>query len=58
LRKHIQVMPDYRGKFALAYEGPYMVKKAFSKGGLILVDMGGHDFNIPTNFDVVIQYFA
>ena len=58
MRKHIQVMPDYRGKFASTYEGPYMVKKVFSRGGLILVDMGGHDFNIPTNFDAVIQYFA
>ena len=35
-----------------------MVKKAFSEGALILVDMDGHDFNMPTNFDTVIEYFA
>ena len=46
------------GKFAPTYEGPYVVKKAFSKGALILADMDGHDFNRPTNFDAIIQYFA
>ena len=35
-----------------------MVKKAFSRGALILADMDEHDFNMPTNFDAVIQYFA
>ena len=51
-------MPDHKGKFAPTYRGPYMVKKAFSGGALILADMDGHDFNMPTNSDVVIQYFA
>jgi len=51
-------MPDHRGKFALTYEGPYVMKKAFSLGALILTNMDGHDFNMPTNFDAVIQYFA
>ena len=51
-------MPDHRGKFFLTYEGSYMVKKAFFGGALILVDMDGHDFNIPTNSDAIIQYFA
>ena len=44
--------------FAPTYEGPYVVKKAFSRGALILADMDGHDFNMPTNFDAVIRYFA
>ena len=57
-RKHNQVMPDHRGKFALTNEGPYMVKKAFSGGALILANMDGYDFNMPTNSNVVIQYFA
>ena len=35
-----------------------MVKKAFFGGALILADMDGHDFNMPTNSDVVIWYFA
>ena len=58
MKKHNQAMPNHRGKFALTYEGPYVVKKAFSGGALILADMDGHDFNMPTNFDAVIQYFA
>ena len=33
------------------YEGPYVVKKAFSGGALILA-------NMPINSDVVIWYFA
>ena len=51
-------MPDHRGKFSLTYKSPYVVKKAFSGKALILANMDGHDFNMPTNFDVVIQYFA
>ena len=51
-------MSDHRGKFALTYEGPYVVKKTFFRGALILVDMDGNDFDIPTNFDAVMQYFA
>ena len=39
LKKRNQAMPDHRGKFAPTYEGPYMVKKAFSRGALILADM-------------------
>ena len=58
LKKRNQVMPNHRGKFALTYKGPYVVKKAFSSGALILASMDGHDFNMPTNSDVVIQYFA
>ena len=58
LKKRNQAMPDHRGKFALTYEGPYEVKKSFSRGALILADMDGHDFNMPTNSDAIIQYFA
>ena len=51
-------MLDQRGKFAPTYAGPYVVKKAFAGGALILADMDGHDFNMPTNSDTVIWYFA
>ena len=51
-------MPNHRGKFSPTYEGPYVEKKAFSKGSLILADMDGHDFNMPTNSDAVMWYFA
>ena len=58
LKKCNQAMPDYRGKFALTYKGPYVAKKAFSGGALILAYMDGHDFNMPTNSDTIIRYFA
>ena len=58
LKKFNQAMLDHRGKFSPTYEGPYVVKKAFSEGALILPDTDGHDFNMPTNFDLVIQYFT
>ncbi|XP_075633355.1 uncharacterized protein LOC142605804 [Castanea sativa] len=52
-----QAMLDHRGKFAPIYKGPYVVEKAFSGGALILANMDGHDFNTPTNSDVVIRGF-
>ena len=58
LKKCNKAMPNHRGKFALTYEGPYVVKKAFSGGALILADMDRNDFNMPTNSDTVIWYFA
>ena len=58
LKKRNQAMPDHRRKFAPTYEGLFVVKKAFSRGALILADMDRHDFNMPTNSDVVIRYFA
>ena len=59
MKKRNQVMLDHRGKFALTYKGPYVVKKVFSGGALIIADMDRrHDFNMPTNSDAVIQKFA
>ena len=58
LKKRIQAMLDHKGKFSPTYESPYVVKKAFSGGALILANMDGHDFNIPTNSNAAIQYFA
>ena len=58
LKRCNQAIPNHRRKFSPTYEGPYEVKKAFSERALILADMDGHDFNMPTNFDAVIQYFA
>ena len=57
LKKCNQAIPNHRGKFASTYEGPYVVK-AFFEGALILANMDGHDFNMPTNSNVVLQYFA
>ena len=39
-------------------EGPYVVKKAFSEGGLILIEMDGKEFLGPINVDIVKKYYA
>uniref|UniRef100_A0A2N9EQZ0 Uncharacterized protein n=1 Tax=Fagus sylvatica TaxID=28930 RepID=A0A2N9EQZ0_FAGSY len=39
LKKRNMALSDPRGKFAPSYEGPYVVKKAFSGGAIILADM-------------------
>lgn len=38
LKKRNQASPDPRGRFAPNYKGPYVVKRAFSRGALILAD--------------------
>ena len=58
MKNHNQAMLDHKGKFSSTYEGSYVVKKTFSKEALILADMDRHDFNMPTNSNAVIQYFA
>ena len=50
--------PDSRGKWAPNYEGPYVVKKVFSGGALLLTTMDGEDFPLPVNADAVKKYFA
>ena len=58
LKKRNQAMPNPRGKFSPTYEGLYVVKKAFSREALILAAIDGLDFNMPTNLDAIIRYFA
>ncbi len=47
-----------RGKWSPTYEGPYVVKKAFSGGALILTRMDGEEFPRPLNADAVKRYYA
>ena len=58
LKKILSFKPDSRGKWTLNYEGPYVVKKAFSSGALILTTMDGEEFTRPMNADTVKKYFA
>ena len=39
LKKVSQALKDNRGKWALNYEGPFIVKGAFSGGALVLTDV-------------------
>ena len=55
--KKISVGED-QSKWAPHYEGPYVVKKAFSGGALILTSMDGENLPRPVNSDVVKKYYA
>jgi len=53
LKKVSQALKDNRGKWALTYEGPFVVKKAFSRGVLVLTNMDDEELPSPVNSDVV-----
>jgi len=54
--KSFQLEP--RGKWTPNYEGPYVVKRAFSGGALILTTMDGDELPRPVNSDAVKKYFV
>ena len=51
------IMTDPRGKFKPNWEGPYLVKKLFSKDAAILSDLEGNKFKEPINLDKLKKYF-
>jgi len=57
LRKILLLPSDSHSKWAPYYEGPYVVKKAFSGGALILTGMDGEDLSRPVNSDSVKKYY-
>jgi len=58
LKKVSQALKDNRGKWAPNYEGPFVVKRAFSGGALVLANMDDEELPSPVNFDVVKRYYA
>ena len=58
LKKVSRVQKDWRGKWAPNYEGPFMVKKSFSGGALILTNMDGEELPSPVNSDIVKRFYA
>ena len=58
LKKISHVVKDNRGKWARNYEGPFVVKRAFSRGALVLTNMDGEELPSPVNSDVVKLYYA
>jgi len=58
LRKISLTSGEDQSKWAPNYEGPYVVKKAFSGGALILTNMDERDLPRPVNSDVVKKYYA
>ena len=49
---------DNRGKWDPNYDGPFVIKKAFLGGALVLANMDDIEFPLPVNADVVKQYYA
>jgi len=58
LKKVSQALKDNRRKWAPNYEGPFVVKRAFSGGALVLTSMDGEELPSPVNSDVVKRYYA
>ena len=58
LNKVSQAQKDYMGKWALNYEGPFIVKKAFLGGALVLASMDDEELPSPVNSDIVKRYYA
>jgi hypothetical protein len=58
LKKLLSLPGEDHNKWALNYEGPYIVKKAFSGGALKLSRMDGEDLARPVNFDSVKRYYV
>ncbi|XP_038996103.1 uncharacterized protein LOC120120555 [Hibiscus syriacus] len=58
LKRIWPVHKDVRGKWTPNWEGPYVVKKAFSGGALVLAEMDGPELPHPINSDAVKKYFA
>ena len=58
IKRIILPQGDPRGKWTPTYEGPFVFKKIFSCGAMILTTMDGEDFSHPVNVDIVKKYHA
>ena len=58
IKRIILPQGDPRGKWAPTYEGPFVVKKVFSGGAMILTTMDGEDYSHPVNADIFKRYYA
>ena len=58
LKRILPPQNDHRGKWTPNYEGPFVVKKVFSGGALLLTTMDGEDFPSRVNADAVKKNFV
>ena len=58
IKRIILPQGDPRGKWTPTHEGPFVVKRVFSGGAMILTTMDGEDFPHPVNADIVKKYYA
>jgi len=57
LKKVLQAQKDHKGKWAPNYEGPFVVKKVFLGGALLLTNMDHKELPSPANSDIVKQHY-
>ena len=58
MKKILPIQKDHRGKWTPNYEGPYVVKKAFSGGALVLTKVDGEELPLPINSNAVKKFYA
>ena len=58
LKKVSQALRNNRGKWTPNYEGPFIVKKAFSGGALVFTNMDDEELPSLVNSDIVKRYYA
>jgi len=58
LKKISPIQKDHKWKWIPNYEGPYVVKKAFSGDTLVLTKMDGEELPLPINSDVVKKFYV
>ena len=58
LKKILPNQQDQRRKWAPNWDGPYVVKRAFSGGALILTEMDRNELPSPINSDSVKKYYV
>ena len=46
------------GKWTPTYEGPFVIKKIFSGGVMILTTMDAEDLPLPVNAGIVKRYYV
>jgi hypothetical protein len=58
LKKILPLPGEDQSKWVPNYEGPYVVKKVFLRGALLLSRMDGEDLVRPVNADSIKKYYA
>ena len=58
LKRIILPQGDPRRKWTPTYEGPFMARKVFSGGAMMLATMDDEYFPLSVNVDVVKKYFT
>ena len=58
IKRIILPQSDPRGKWTPTYEGPFIVKRIFSGGAMILTSMDNKDFPYPVNMDIIKKYYT